>query len=85
MHKPSSTTLHRMAVGQRGFVVALRGGHAFQQRIVSLGLSVGCEVEVMRKGGTDGEPGPVVVRSGNTRLMVGHGMADKIVVRTRQK
>jgi Fe2+ transport system protein FeoA len=79
--KPSTMPLSRLNTGDRGRVMALRGGREFQQRIVSLGLSMGCEVEVLQKGGGDNKDGPVVVRSGDTRLMVGHGMADKIVVR----
>ena len=81
MHKSSTLPLSRMNAGQTGHVLALRGGREFQQRIVSLGLRVGCEVEVLQKGGGDDKDGPVVVRSGDTRLMVGHGMADKILVR----
>jgi Fe2+ transport system protein FeoA len=75
--------LSRLRKGERGCVLALRGGREFQQRIVSLGLRVGCEIEVLQKGSADDGDGPVVVRSGDTRLMVGHGMAEKIVVRTQ--
>ena len=81
MHEFSTIPLSRMNKGQTGCVLALRGGRDFQQRILSLGLSVGCEIELLQKGSADHTEGPVVVRSGDTRLMVGHGMAEKIIVR----
>jgi Fe2+ transport system protein FeoA len=42
-----------------------------------MGLRVGCRVQVVG-GGAGG--GPVVVAVGDTRLAVGHGMANKIMV-----
>jgi len=71
-----------MNAGDRGFVLALRGGRGFQQRISSMGLSVGCEVEITHGGAAGEEEGAVVVRTGETRLMLGHGMAEQIVVRS---
>ena len=46
-----------------------------------MGLSVGCEVEMIQNGRGSETGGPVVVRAGETRLMLGHGMAGKIIVR----
>lgn len=81
MHKRSSRTLSSMKAGQKGCVLVLRGGREFQQRIIGLGLNVGSNIEVLQKGSMEHEEGPVVVRSGDTRLMVGHGMADKVIVK----
>ncbi len=53
MTKGSTMPLSQLNTGARGRVMALRGGRHFQQRIVSLGLSMGCEVEVLQKGGGD--------------------------------
>ena len=66
--------------GDRGRVLGLRGGREFQHRVVSMGLSIGCEVEVMQMV-ESGQSGPIVVRAGDTRLMLGHGMAEKVLVR----
>lgn len=66
--------------GERARVLSLRGGREFQHRILSMGLSMGCEVEVMQTDATEAA-GPVVVRAGETRLMLGHGMAEKVLVR----
>lgn len=51
------------------------GGRAFQQRMVSMGIRVGTELEVLR-----GSSGPVLVGVGESRLALGRGMAEKIMV-----
>jgi ferrous iron transport protein A len=69
-----------MTVGHRGYVVALRGGRDFQQRIAGQGLYIGAEIEVVRQEDTEG---PVVVRFGERELSIGRGMAKKILVGDR--
>jgi ferrous iron transport protein A len=64
--------------GQRALVVGFQGGAEFQGRIVSMGLNIGSEVEVL--SGCDSGKGPILVAVGETRLALGHGMADKIIV-----
>jgi len=76
-----SETLDNLASGATGRIIALRGGREFQHRIQSMGLSIGSEVSVIQNNDVEGEHGGVVVRVGDTRLMIGHGMANKIVVR----
>ena len=76
-----SVPLSSLRQGQKGTILALRGGRSMQHRVLSMGLSVGSEVEVMQNDGADGVPGPVAVRAGDTRLMVGHGIAENVIVR----
>ena len=76
-----SKTLEGLQAGESCRVIALNGGREFQQRIQSMGLSVGSLVSVIQNNAGDGEHGGVAVRVGDTRLMIGHGMARKIVVR----
>ncbi|MBL7076081.1 MAG: ferrous iron transport protein A [Kiritimatiellae bacterium] len=83
MHKSSSQLLSKMAEGQGGYVVALRGGRDFLQRITSQGLNIGSRIEVVQNGSADGGEGPVVLSSGDSRITIGRGMADKIRVRSR--
>ncbi len=64
--------------GQRALVVAFHGGKDFQGRVVSMGLNIGSEVDVLN--GCDSGKGPILVAVGETRLALGHGMADKIIV-----
>ncbi len=74
-----SVSLDSLKTGTTARVLALRGGREFQHRIQSLGVSVGCEVYVMQNDGKD--ESAVAVRIGDTRLMIGHGMAQKVIVR----
>jgi len=76
-----NVSLDSLSAGAHGYVLKLSGGREFQQRMLSMGLSVGCEVEMIQNGRGSETGGPVVVRAGETRLMLGHGMAGKIIVR----
>ena len=70
--------LSRIPSKGRGKVTALMGGHASQNRIVSMGLTVGSAIEVIQDSG--GLRGPTLIATGNTRLAIGHGMAETIMV-----
>lgn len=63
--------------GTKATVVALRGGSEFQGKVTSMGLFVGCRVEVLI-GGSEGR---MIVAVGDTRIALGHGMAEKVMVR----
>ncbi len=62
--------------GERVRIVSLAGGRGMRQHLSSMGLNVGSEIEVIRRG----HPGPFLVASGDTRLAIGAGMAHKIMV-----
>jgi ferrous iron transport protein A len=74
------TPLSHLLPGQKAHISGLRGGRAFRQRITSLGLNIGCEVEMMKNEGHTGSCGPVLVRAGDTRLMLGHRMAEHVMI-----
>ncbi len=78
--RKTTIPLSGLRCGERARVLSLRGGRDFQHRVLSMGLSMGCEVEVVQTDERE-ETGPVVVRAGETRLMLGHGMAEKVLVR----
>ena len=71
-------SLNQAAAGLRGTVVALAGGTRFQERVVSMGLDIGREVEVLQAS-CNGN-GPVRLAVGETRLALGHGMAGKVMI-----
>ena len=79
--KKKTLRLNDLPVGQKASVLALRGGGEFQHRVLSMGLSRGCDGEVMHGDGSEADGGAVIVRAGHTRLMLGHGMAEKVIVR----
>ena len=64
--------------GRKVIVADLDGGRAFQGRVMSMGVVIGSQVEVLQGG--DGHLGPLVIAVGQTRLALGRGMAQKILV-----
>ncbi|HUT01008.1 MAG TPA: FeoA family protein [Phycisphaerae bacterium] len=78
MNESSAQPLSRVPIGQTATVVALEGGQGFQSRLISMGLTVGSEVRVIRGGA--GAWGPTLIALGQARLAIGRGMADKILV-----
>ena len=61
--------------GEHVRIFLLRGGKGLQTRLTDLGLNVGSELIVSQRQG-----GNLVVIRGETRLALGAGMAQKIMV-----
>ncbi len=70
--------LSELRPGQKARIIALRGGRGFRQRFSGMGLHIGSEIEVLQSTGSNGM---ILIRTGDTRLMIGHGMAHKIFLR----
>ena len=72
----SALPLALASEGERLRIVSLRGGRGFHEKLVSMGLNVGDEIEVIqrRAGGT------VLIAKEGTRYGMGGGMAQKILV-----
>lgn len=64
--------------GERVRIVAFLGGRGAERRLTSMGLYRGSEVEVVKSSG----PGPLIVARGETRIALGFGLAQKILVST---
>ena len=75
--------LHRLQPGQCGTVVSVAGGRGMQYRLISMGLSVGSRLRVLRSAGKG--HGPVLVATGQTRLALGRGMSHHILVRAESQ
>lgn len=69
----SSKSLSEIHVGQKVRLVAVDGGRQLIRRLMSLGLSIGTEIEVLHHRGR----GVVVARDGN-RVALGKGIAEKL-------
>jgi len=61
--------------GRRCRVVNIVGGLGITQRLYEMGLTPGSVVEVESSGG-----GPVVVKVRGVSIVIGRGMASKIIV-----
>ena len=57
-------------------IVSLMGGRGIHQHLIGMGLDIGSEIEVIHQG----VPGPFIVGVKETRLAIGAGMAQKIMV-----
>jgi len=57
-------------------VTEIQGGRGLTARLTDMGLTPGVEVEIVSNSGG----GPVIVSIGDTRLALGRGMANKIMV-----
>ena len=62
--------------GERVRLIGLIGGRGIEQRLTSMGLNRGAELEVIKSGG----PGPMIVASRETRIALGRGLAKHILV-----
>jgi ferrous iron transport protein B len=61
--------------GEEGLVYLLSGGEGFVSRLAGMGLVAGTQVKVLRNSG-----GQVIVLASDTRIALGKGQADKILV-----
>ncbi|MDO9529182.1 MAG: FeoA family protein [Syntrophales bacterium] len=74
--KPKIISLPMASLGKRVRIVSLAGGRGMQERLISMGMWPGSEIEVIRRG----DPGPFIVAIGEARMAIGTGMAQKIMV-----
>ena len=72
--------LAAMKDGSRGIVAAISGGRGAHRNLEDLGIVVGKEIRVLRNSG-----GAVLVAVNGTRLVVGRGLAMKVMVDVEQK
>jgi Fe2+ transport system protein FeoA len=78
MSEETVKPLTSMKPRQKAFIVALNGGTELQHRLVSMGLHVGKEVEILFPCSHIDDP--TIVAAGETRLAIGFGMASQIMV-----
>ena len=63
--------------GKEIVLVAIHGGRGLRARLNSMGFNEGMKLKVLHSHGH----GPCIVQTGGTRLVLGHGMAQKILVK----
>ena len=66
--------------GEQLVVKDIIGGRGVRERLVSMGIRVGDEIEIISNTGT----GRVIVASGHTRLALGRGVANKVLVSLKE-
>ena len=68
--------LEVVKVGRRVRLLALNAGRGLQGRLVAMGLVPGVEIKVLRNS----VHGPFLIEVKGSRIMLGRGMAQKILV-----
>ena len=65
--------------GKEMILVAIHGGRGLRARLNSMGLNEGMKLKVLHSHGH----GSCIIQVGGTRLALGHGMAQKIMVKEK--
>ena len=71
------TPLSRIRPGRKVTLVRVNAGRGLNSRLAALGLVPNVQLFVVNNG----HPGPFVVAVKESRIMLGRGMADKILVK----
>ncbi|MBL4712778.1 MAG: ferrous iron transport protein A [Gammaproteobacteria bacterium] len=70
-----TTNLLNLANGRSGRIADIKGGNQMVRRMLSLGLRVGTIVNMLNHRGKS-----VVIQNSGTRVALGPGMAEKLLV-----
>jgi len=68
--------LSMVRAGEKARLVSVNAGQGLNSRLASMGLVPNVEITVVNNG----HPGPFVVNVKGTKMMLGRGMAHKIMV-----
>jgi ferrous iron transport protein A len=78
MEQKKVITLSKIQSGETVKLVSVEAGRGLNSRLAAMGLLPNVEITVINNG----HPGPFVVSVRGSRMMLGRGMADKIMVRS---
>jgi len=68
--------LSKIRSGEKARLVSIEAGRDLSNRLASMGLVSGVEIKVV----SNGHPGPFVINVKGSKVMLGRGMANKIMV-----
>lgn len=74
--KRNQKTLSIVKTGEKVKLIAIDAGHGLKGRLVAMGLVPGTVLTVI----SNGHPGPFVISVKDSKVMLGRGMAQKIIV-----
>lgn len=72
---PRLMTLGELPVGGRARIAQILGGRRLTRQLMSLGLRVGSEIDIVQHRGRG-----VVLATGSSRVALGRGVAEKLLV-----
>ncbi|MFA4992344.1 MAG: FeoA family protein [Candidatus Omnitrophota bacterium] len=70
-------SLNQMKGNQKGIILEISGGLGLQNKFMSMGIYKGREITKISHIGLRG---PVAIKVGRSVLVLGHGVANKIVI-----
>ena len=76
MKTTDTRPLSQVAEGEIVSIVEIKGGRGLRGRLTTMGLLPKTQIQVVRNGGS----GPFVISIGNTRMALGRGVVDRIIV-----
>lgn len=62
--------------GTHAIIDKISGGDKLRDKLLSMGLLPGKDIEIL----SSRKNGPVIVKVNDTRIVIGHGMASKILI-----
>ena len=65
--------------GKKAIVSKIEGGMGIKRKLQAMGIYTGNEIKVIQT-----LKGPIIIESGNTRIAIGRGMAEKIEVQINE-
>lgn|GEM_PF-420910 len=77
----SGIPLSRVTAGQRGIIEEIRGGWGLRRRLNEIGIHIGDFIDVIRRAHFGG---PTIISIHASKVAIGRGMADKVIVRLVQ-
>ena len=69
-------TLSRIDQGEEVTLIDIDGGRGLRSKLYSMGLVPGITLKILNRNGS----GPVMIAVKDSRLAIGRGMAEKIIV-----
>ncbi|MBN2019491.1 MAG: ferrous iron transport protein A [Sedimentisphaerales bacterium] len=76
METKNAIPLSKVGEGFLVSVVGVDAGRGLRNRLISMGLFTGTQIRIVRNDGS----GPFVISVKNSRMALGRGVADKIMV-----
>ena len=67
--------LNFIGIGKLAKINSVQGGENMCKKIMEMGMSTGAIIKIMKN-----DSGPLIVKVGETRLVLGRGMAQKVMV-----
>lgn len=68
--------LNAIEIGKYAEVNNVVGGEMMCKKLMEMGVNRGCVIEMVRN-----DSGPLIIRLGESKLVLGRGMAQKVMVR----